>query len=242
MIHSHIVIDRITELIKLTGVSDEEMIEEMTDHYLTDIEYAIEQGISEQNAIRNTYQRIASSHVTVTNKKPIRIHTWIIASVSIALLISCFFYQNTQQEDPMRTGRKSVKSEIPDGWPIQSDFNQISSNFGVRYNPISKTKRFHKGIDIIAKKGTPVFATGHGVVAESGYTPTSGHYIIIRHGDRYSTRYLHLSKINVTNGQNLKKGERIGLVGNSGMSIAPHLHYEVIKNKTVVDPIEVMSP
>jgi murein DD-endopeptidase MepM/ murein hydrolase activator NlpD len=110
--------------------------------------------------------------------------------------------------------------------------------FGWRTHPIYKTQEFHPGMDFPAAEGVPVYATGDGIVASSdanmqGY----GNHVIIDHGYSYQTLYGHLSKLNVRAGQKVKRGQLIGLVGSTGLSTAPHLHYEVIKNGQKVNPI-----
>jgi murein DD-endopeptidase MepM/ murein hydrolase activator NlpD len=116
----------------------------------------------------------------------------------------------------------------------------LVSGFGNRINPFHKGNYHHDGIDIALPKGTAVIATGNGRVysysnsnLEAGY----GNYIEIDHGNGYLTRYSHLDKISVTWGQIIKQGQVIGLSGSSGGSVAPHLHYEVLRNGKNVDPI-----
>lgn len=113
------------------------------------------------------------------------------------------------------------------------------SGFGMRMHPIHKLRRFHKGIDFTAAKGTDIQATGNGKVlsinkAGSGY----GKNVIIDHGYGYKTLYAHMSTINVKQGQVVKKGQKIGLVGSTGSSTGSHLHYEVWVNGTAVNPID----
>lgn len=113
------------------------------------------------------------------------------------------------------------------------------SGFGMRIHPIHKLKRFHKGIDFTAPKGTDIQATGNGRVvgvnkAGSGY----GKNVTIDHGYGYKTLYAHMHSINVKEGQIVKKGQKIGLVGSTGASTGSHLHYEVWVNGSAVNPID----
>lgn len=138
------------------------------------------------------------------------------------------------------TGLVNKKSEMLRSIPAirpMSNIYEISSGFGRRYHPILKTLRPHTGIDIAAKKGTPVYATADGVVSRE--TPGSGYgnAIIINHGYSYQTLYAHLSKKAVKAGQKVIRGQIIGYVGNTGLSLGPHLHYEVIKGGTPVNPV-----
>lgn len=128
---------------------------------------------------------------------------------------------------------------IPAIQPIRNrDLRKAISGFGWRVDPIYKTRHMHTGMDFTAAKGTEVYATGDGVVqiVENkawGY----GRSIVINHGYGYQTRYAHLSAIGVSEGQTVKRGHLIGLVGSTGRSTGPHLHYEVVKNGTKVNPI-----
>ncbi|MDR2009103.1 MAG: M23 family metallopeptidase [Bacteroidales bacterium] len=125
-----------------------------------------------------------------------------------------------------------------------NELTRLSSFFGYRQHPVLGIVQFHKGIDLTAPQGTPVYASGDGVIvgveksnSRSGY----GNNIIIDHGvEGLSTRYAHLYTIEVKKGQKVKRGERIGTVGNTGLSTAPHLHYEVLKNKAAVNPLRYM--
>ncbi len=112
----------------------------------------------------------------------------------------------------------------------------ISDGFGVRYHPILHMKLMHEGIDLIADVGTPVHATGNGVVSYVGQRGGYGNVVEIDNGFGYSTLFGHLEKALVKEGQNVKRGQVIALSGNSGLSTGPHLHYEVIKNGVRVNP------
>jgi len=108
----------------------------------------------------------------------------------------------------------------------------------MRLHPILNVVRMHEGIDLTCSRGTNVFATADGVVLESGYTPGGfGIRIVIDHGYGYKTIYGHLDKIIARKGDYVKRGDVIGLVGNTGLSLAPHLHYEVIANGRKVNPV-----
>lgn len=111
-----------------------------------------------------------------------------------------------------------------------------TDGFGLRFHPILRTRLMHEGIDIVADIGTPVHATGDGTVSYVGPRGGYGTVVEIDHGFGYSTLYGHLSKPMVKEGQKVKRGQVIGLSGNSGLSTGPHLHYEVLKNGVHVDP------
>ena len=114
----------------------------------------------------------------------------------------------------------------------------MASGFGYRSDPFTKVRKFHEGMDFSAKTGTPIYATGDGIVGRADNTASGyGNHIVLRHGFGYETLYGHLSKYKVRAGQRVKRGDVIGYVGSTGRSEAPHLHYEVHKNGDVVNPI-----
>jgi murein DD-endopeptidase MepM/ murein hydrolase activator NlpD len=128
---------------------------------------------------------------------------------------------------------------IPSIQPIKNqDLTRMASGYGYRTDPFTKKRRFHYGMDFSARKGTPIYATGNGIVKRadnrsSGY----GKHIRIDHGFGYISLYAHLSKYNVRRGQRVKRGDIIGYVGNTGRSVGPHLHYEIFKDKKKINPL-----
>ncbi|MBV6461231.1 MAG: hypothetical protein HJHJAOHD_01352 [Flavobacteriales bacterium] len=139
----------------------------------------------------------------------------------------------------MAKKKEQLLASIPAIQPVSNkELKYMASGFGFRIDPVYKTTKFHAGIDFTAPVGTPVYATGDGVIipyAEgfSGY----GNFIRINHGYGYVTLYAHLSKIAVKASQKVKRGDVIGFVGNTGKSVGPHLHYEVRKNDNPINPI-----
>ncbi len=135
--------------------------------------------------------------------------------------------------------KEEILSHIPAIQPIRnSDLSKAVGGYGWRIDPVYRVRKFHSGLDFTCPRGTEVYATGNGVieVVENklwGY----GKSIVINHGYGYKTRYAHLSKINVKEGQKVKRGELIGNVGSTGKSTGPHLHYEVIVKGEKVNPI-----
>lgn len=121
--------------------------------------------------------------------------------------------------------------------PAPLDSPRISSHFNPnRLHPIFNIRIPHRGVDYAAPTGTPVYASNKGVVTKAGYTKANGKYIFISHGNKFVTKYLHLSKINVNAGDRVDKKEVVGLVGNTGYSTGPHLHYELLIDGVHVDP------
>jgi murein DD-endopeptidase MepM/ murein hydrolase activator NlpD len=138
--------------------------------------------------------------------------------------------------------KQKLLTSIPAIQPVRNqDLTRMASGYGYRSDPFNKTRKFHYGMDFTAPRGTPVFATGDGVVARadarsSGY----GNHIRIDHGFGYVSLYAHLRAVkpyNVRKGQKVKRGDIIGYVGSTGRSQAPHLHYEVFKDKDRINPI-----
>jgi len=127
---------------------------------------------------------------------------------------------------------------IPAIQPIRNDdLKRMASGWGYRFHPIYKVKKFHYGMDFSAPTATEIFATGDGEVVKVRRSYTGyGRHVVIRHGFGYETLYAHMSKTLVRKGQKVKRGEIIGLVGNTGTSVAPHLHYEVSKDGQKVNP------
>jgi murein DD-endopeptidase MepM/ murein hydrolase activator NlpD len=135
--------------------------------------------------------------------------------------------------------KEELLAAIPAIQPVANkDLRRIGSYFGYRTDPFYKVTKFHEGIDFTATVGTDIYATGDGTVASIEYSRRGyGNMVIISHGFGYETVYAHMSKMNVKPGQNVKRGQVIGHVGNTGKSTSPHLHYEVRKNGLPVDPI-----
>lgn len=118
--------------------------------------------------------------------------------------------------------------------------SKVTSEFGQRKDPFHGGKRSHKGIDIAAPKGSPVFATGDGWVTRSGWWGSYGIIVIIRHPSGHETRFAHLSSSHVAEGQRVRKGQMIGKIGSTGRSTGPHLHYEVRMDGVALDPRNFM--
>ena len=134
--------------------------------------------------------------------------------------------------------KSDMLASIPGIQPVEKDKSRMASGFGYRIHPIYKIRKLHAGMDFSAKTGTPIYSTGNGVVKKTkrsrrGY----GNYIEIDHGYGYVTLYAHMQKFIVKRGQKVKRGEIIGYVGNTGTSVAPHLHYEVHKDGRKINPV-----
>jgi len=128
---------------------------------------------------------------------------------------------------------------IPSLMPV--DRARISSGYGMRNHPVLRKRRKHNGIDLAAPTGTPVYATADGVVTRANWFSSYGLYISIDHGADLETRYAHLSKLAVADGERIRKGDVIGYVGSTGRSTGPHLHYEIRIDGVAVNPIPYMK-
>lgn len=150
--------------------------------------------------------------------------------------------QSLEEIAVLAEDKEKLLASIPAIQPVRNqDLTRMASGYGYRTDPFNKTRKFHFGMDFTAPRGTPVFATGDGVVERadansSGY----GNHIRIDHGFGYVSLYAHLRNTkpyNVRPGQKVKRGDIIGYVGSTGRSQAPHLHYEVFKDKERINPI-----
>jgi len=126
---------------------------------------------------------------------------------------------------------------VPLGPPVKGT---ISSRFGRRVDPINKRPAFHDGVDIRSDLGSKITSPAAGQVVESGYTRGYGNYLVIDHGAGFVTRYLHLKKKLVKRGDTVKRGQAIGLVGNTGRSTGPHLHYAIRYRGKPINPLKFM--
>lgn len=127
---------------------------------------------------------------------------------------------------------------IPSRMPL--DGSHTSSSYGMREHPVLGGRRAHKGIDLAAPTGTPVYATADGIIGRAEWFSSYGLYIQIEHGADLETRYAHMSRLAVAAGERVKKGDIIGYVGSTGRSTGPHLHYEVRMDGVAVNPMPYM--
>src|SRR5690606_37938690 len=127
--------------------------------------------------------------------------------------------------------------------PIQNPLpgRSISSSYGVRRDPLLRTPAMHAGIDFRAPTGTKIKSAGQGTVVNAGWNGGYGRMVEIDHGNGLTTRYAHLSRIHVKEGQTVEKDSVVGEVGTTGRSTGPHLHYEVRHNGSPIDPLRVIK-
>ncbi|URN94871.1 MAG: peptidoglycan DD-metalloendopeptidase family protein [Candidatus Pristimantibacillus lignocellulolyticus] len=135
-----------------------------------------------------------------------------------------------------------VREEVdayPNLWPTSA--TQITSGFGYRSDPFSGQSRFHAGIDIAGKKGDTIFSAADGEVIETGYDNQYGRYIIISHLHDLQTIYMHLETIIASEGDTVVRGEKIGLMGNTGKSTGTHLHFQIVQKNVPVSPLPFLN-
>lgn len=153
--------------------------------------------------------------------------------------------QAVQARESLQLLEKDLKeyydylAALPDHWPVNG---RITSTFGERSNPFGgRGSEFHNGVDFGVNYGTTVEAAGDGVVAFTGYLSGFGQTVVISHGYGYRSSYCHLSRSLVKQGERVTKGQKIALVGNSGRSTGPHLHFIIEKDGKVIDPLTVLK-
>ena len=161
----------------------------------------------------------------------------IIATAAIIIsLFSWGYSQKVKTQSKTQTSTEQNITEVKQAFIQPLKTGKVSSRFGMRKHPIFKITKMHNGIDIAAPKGTPIYATADGLVSFADRNGGYGKVIIINHAGGWQTFYAQLSKIKVVEGQEIKRGQEIGLVGSSGLSTAPHLHYELRKDGKSVNP------
>lgn len=134
--------------------------------------------------------------------------------------------------------KSSMWASRPAIQPVSNKtLTHLHATFGERFHPLLGYVRDHKGLDFTADIGTPVYATGDGIVKSAYFSGSFGNVIFLDHGYGYETRYAHLSDFNASGGQHIKRGDIVGFVGNTGLSRGPHLHYEVLYKGEQINPI-----
>ena len=141
----------------------------------------------------------------------------------------------------MAVNKQERLNSMPAIMPVKKNECKLVSGFGSRYHPILHYRRQHTGVDLTARKGTKIYATGDGVVEVSGRNAKGfsgyGIVVVVNHGNGFKTLYAHMNDVSVKQGQKVKRGELLGHVGSTGLAQGPHLHYEVIQNGKKVDPV-----
>ena len=140
--------------------------------------------------------------------------------------------------DQLLAKKEEALDYTPNIIPVDMEEPRISSGFGWRKSPFTKRREFHAGIDIRGPRGTKILAPASGVVINRGYDQWIGNYLVVQHTKEIKTIYGHLSRISVDKGIKVRRGDPLGLMGNTGLSTGSHLHYAVIRNGRAVNPME----
>jgi len=191
------------------------------------IPLAVRQGAARKITYYEELARMTNSQLTAD------------LALKVDLLEKGLYVQAKSYDDLIEMAKtQEVKMEnIPAIQPVMNkDLTRVASGYGVRIDPVYHVRRMHTGMDFTAPVGTDVYATGNGTVSFSGWKQGYGNTIVVDHGFGYSTLYAHLYKQLVRVGQKVKRGDVIALVGNTGKSTGPHLHYEVRLQNHPIDP------
>ncbi len=174
---------------------------------------------TEVEALRDRYQRLQ----TEANEQQQQMATLQLFASEVSNAFTKFY----------RRSLRSLADSRPSLWPVEG---RLMSHFGMRSDPFSGEGAFHAGVDISAELGTPVRATADGVVTRVGWESGYGKLVVVEHGNGFETYYAHLSRFDVMEGMEVRRGSIVGRSGSSGRSTGAHLHYEVRMNGTAVNP------
>jgi len=178
----------------------------------------LESGLEREDLIHNTFQKVD-------------------------LLKKKMYIQTKSYDDilELAQNKATMFASIPAIQPVSNkELKRLASGYGRRWHPIYKVKKMHWGVDFSAPRGSPIYATGDGVIKKTSSSRRAlgyGNHVIIDHGYGYQTLYAHMHSYTVKRGQKIKRGEIIGYVGSSGGSTAPHVDYEVIKDGNKTNPV-----
>lgn len=218
-----------------SGLSYAPLYHELLDHVCCMVEDQMNHGNTFEKSLINTFQIMDPACITkcqdhtkyILNRKQILMKRITFAAAGLAAC--CLLITSVM-----------LAQSIPSAMPLGE--YEITSSFGKRADPLTKELKHHFGIDLKAPTGTPVLATADGKVVRVEDQPNGyGKFVVIQHSNNYQTRYAQLSEFKVSIGSIVKKGNVIGLVGSSGRSTAPHLHYEVTIDGKRIDPITTIE-
>ncbi len=223
------------EKLLAAGLTHAPLLEELLDHACCTVEAEMARGADFPAALatattifkENEIKEMQAFDLQLLNQQQLIMNRLSLLFLGILLMLTTLTFAGPP--DP------------PAIAPLRGSLN-ITGTFGEHLHPIQKVKRMHQGVDFKALLGTPVVATAAGTVTWVEYDADGyGHFIVIRHDERYETRYAQLSETRVKAGQEVAQGEVIALVGNSGRSTGPHLHYEVRKDGKLEDPMAYLA-
>jgi len=203
----------------------------------------LKQAVGEQQlSITNPfYNSLIKKRIVMLNQKPSKSASMLKSLIVLPLLV--LFLVSFNSREVVKFKENSLPHTTMDNAtpefisPLhEKDIKEVSSGFGPARNPFSKEMDFHNGIDLVALSGKPVLASAEGIVKTSSATDKNGNFIVIDHADGFSTKYLHLKNRSVKAGERVASGTTIGLVGNTGKSTGPHLHFEILESGKPVNP------
>jgi murein DD-endopeptidase MepM/ murein hydrolase activator NlpD len=220
---------------KSATVKSEERLRRVDDETQADVSESIKPGNAKQAAQPSLVRKTSMTYSPRTGNESVERPT---LTNDIIIISRAPEVSPARKLNAAKAG--ATPSNVPSIWPV---FGPLRSGVGMRSNPFGGSSiEYHKGQDIAAPTGTPVNATADGVVVIAGWVKGYGNGIYIDHGNGISTRYGHLSRIDVVVGQIIKQGQHLGLVGSTGRSTGPHLHYEVRINGQATNPLDYLPP
>ncbi|WP_127531077.1 peptidoglycan DD-metalloendopeptidase family protein [Paenibacillus kobensis] len=145
-----------------------------------------------------------------------------------------------EQSVKQAQARQAILDALPTGWPTKRP-SKLTSSFGYRSDPFTHKSTFHAGVDIGGSTGDPVFSAADGTVEETGRDASEGNYIVINHHNGLKTKYMHLSRIEASAGDEVVRGEKIGLMGSTGRSTGAHLHFQIMQHDEPINPMRYLD-
>ena len=189
--------------------------------------------------ISNFYYQFIKNRITMITKKrtPAPFSGLYIILIPVICILSFAFSKKPLATSVNKDENTDViEINIPSIAPVELSTTEITSGYGMRMHPVLGVVKLHTGMDFKSPEGEIVKSTADGIVIENTFDSHRGRFILIKHGDTFSTSYSHLQSATVKVGDKVKTGQTVGYVGNTGLSKGVHLHYEVLKNGTAVDP------
>lgn len=200
------------------------------------------------NEFTMMYKQIADNYISKSNrgsnaksKGTSQVGLDLIKLNSIVEKLNNNFNSDEQLLKELKSSKEKLEKVVNAIPTLIPASGKISSPFGMRNHPIKKVNKEHDGVDISSSSGDPILASAAGTVEYSGYSKGYGYNVIINHGNGYRTLYAHASRLLVKSGDNIDKGQKIALVGSTGLSTGPHLHFEIRINNIPVDPTEYVD-
>lgn len=175
------------------------------------------------------------------NKTPKR-HTllYFLIAPAIAFLLFAFQDSKSTTETAPAPAYLPTSQSVPDSAPIEMGKIKMTYGFGEKLNPVTNRMQTHTGMDFLTDAGVNVMTTADGLVIDTKFDEIKGNYVVIKHSDHLTTQYFHMRSVTVKKGAVIRKGEVIGFVGSTGLSIREHLHYEVLKDGKAVNPVDYL--